>query len=162
MRRTVLATLLALAASAPALAGPDAGLFSQRETGGPDVRYGAAIARGYDALAAGREGEALKALRTADSLPLHEAANYALLPQIAWLQARSGDTKGAGETARMARLAVALETGAARCGDAGLEARGYDVATRKAAALRYCNAFGGPKTDELYRRKLAAVEAGLR
>lgn len=162
MRRIVLATVLALAASAPALAGPDADLFNQRETSGPDVRYSAAIDRGYDALAAGREAEALKALRTADGLHLHEEANYALLPQIAWLQARSGDIRGAGETVRLARLAVALETGAARCGDTDLEAEGYDAATRTSAALRYCNAFGGPRPDDLYRRKLAAVEARLR
>lgn len=162
MRRTVLATLLAVAASAPALAGPDADLFHQRETGGPDIRYGAAIDRSYDALTAGREAEALRALRAADRLHLHEAANYALLPQIAWLQARGGDARGAVETVRLARLALALETDGATCSDAGLEATGYDATTRKAAALRYCNAFGAPKPDDLYRRKLAAVEAGLR
>lgn len=165
MRRPVMTALLAVAASAStvtAFAGPDAGLFAQCETGSPDVRYTAAIDQAYDQLSAGREREALKALRAADGLPLHEAANYALLPQIAWLQARTGDAKGAGETVRLARLAVALEAGAARCGDHGLEAKGFDAKLREAATARYCNAFGEPRPDDLYRRKLAAVEAGLR
>lgn len=165
MRRIVLAALLAVAASLPAasvLAGPDAGLFRQREASGPDTRYHAAIDRGYDALAAGREADALLALRTADGLALNEAANYALLPQIAWLQARAGRVDEARRTALEARLALDLETGAARCADTTLEAAAYAPEVRTAGARRYCNAFGDPRPDALYKRKLAAVEAQLR
>ncbi|GEM_PF-3183902 len=165
MRRVVLAALLAAAASAPAvtaLAEPDADLFRQREAGGPDARYRAAIDRGYEALAAGRQADALAALRAADGLPLHEAANYALLPQIAWLQARAGRLDEARRTALEARLALDLESGAARCTDTTLDAKAYAIEVRTAAARRYCNAFGDPRPDALYKRKLAAVEAQLR
>ena len=165
MRRIVLAALLAVIASAPAvtvMTGPEAGLFRQPEAGGPDTRYRAAIDRGYAALAAGREADALLALRAADGLPLNEAANYALLPQIAWLQARAGQVDEARRTTLEARLALDLETGAARCADTTLEAEAYGPEVRAAAARRYCNAFSAPRPDALYKRKLAAVEAQLR
>ncbi|MBI1683953.1 hypothetical protein [Caulobacter hibisci] len=171
MRRLLVTTLLAppllamagLASSlVPAAAGADEALFARREAGAHDARYGTAIARAYDALDAGRADQALKDLRAADRLPLHEAANYALLPQIAYLQARAGQVAQARETTKLARLAVALEDGSARCVDTDLQAQGYDAETRRDAAARYCNAFGGPKPDDLYRRKLAGVEARLR
>lgn len=163
MRRLLATTLLAAASlAAPTLASADETLFSRRETSTPDERYEAAVASAYAALAAGRDDQALKAFQAADRLPLHEAANYALLPQIAYLQARTGRLDQARESVKLARLAVALEDGSARCTEPGLQAKGYDAETRREAAARYCNALGAPRTDDLYRRKLADVEKRLR